>query len=216
MLKNKIKQIHRAFPIFVEWHTSKAHSVKTGCFWTAHLHAPKHTRTHTRTAGTELFCWLRGSQVLEDQSMSWHSLPGWTACLSFPAMVVGQSWEEWHCPALGFLAGWGLAPAWDKLLPEVPAACWGLCWPLEGVNHVTVSLHPGPKLAGEGFNQRVALQKFMMLCLVEPPWHLQCNAFWWQSPYVNLVCLAYCSLCMCLAFTGANYTLTSSVTCFPP
>lgn len=37
----------------MEWHASKAHSVRTGCFWKAYLHAPRHAGTHTDTHGLQ-------------------------------------------------------------------------------------------------------------------------------------------------------------------
>lgn len=86
----------------MEWHTSKAHSERTGCFWKAYLHAPRHASTHTHTHmdcrhKAILFCWLGRSQVLEDTSQCC-LLPGWIGFLCFPVLGGPHNWEEQSLP----------------------------------------------------------------------------------------------------------------------
>lgn len=145
------------------------------------MHPGMHTCTlpaQSCSAGLEeVKCW----RMLVNELM-----PGLVMCLS-SALVLGCSWEKRSAsPQLtcGSPAGgrdrdgrdWH--PVWDKLPQDVPAVCWGLCWPLGGVSGTAESLCPGPK-AGMGFSQRVILQKFRKLGVIpsraEPPRHFQCS-----------------------------------------
>lgn len=101
----------------MEWHTSKAHSVRTGCFWKAYLHAPRHASTHTH--GLQAQSYFAGLEEVK----CWRTLVNEL----LPAARL-NSVSQFFCPGSGSQLGREVLPC--PLLPcHSPAGQAGRGWP---------------------------------------------------------------------------------------